>query len=376
MSEILGIRDQASLKEWLEDQPREVAVWIASRAAARVLPIWWEAVLSEDWANEANLTVLPALRRLLTSSVAFNKPSDSLKIAAKTTLEGGIVGIPFKPALEADGAARRAALAASAAPFAHNAALAVFTASRAHGEAQIGLRTDAEFVTRGEYLEALPLWPEGQGPLAERWRAIKWEVDNSEGAEDWRFWIEWYDTLLAGRPMLGDTARTWEMLELIALIDPETWDKGPEEVNPVIRGIWELHRLRAEVAALQAEKEAFLAVQASAAHRGHNQPPEGLVDDASAVAQQITIIWVGLDEAGEELDQVAPDKGVLRAIAERMFSALNEVVAYCGKVGDKVIMAGAATIGTTGGAVLIDHFAINGRLYQFVKNLLSFGIGG
>ena len=94
-------------------------------------------------------------------------------------------------------------------------------------------------MTRGEYLDALPLWPEGQGPLAERWRAIKWEVDNSEGAEDWRFWIEWYDTLLAGRPMLGDTARTWEMLEQIALIDPETWDKGPEEVNPVIRGIWE-----------------------------------------------------------------------------------------------------------------------------------------
>jgi len=43
-----GIRDRDSLKAWLEGQPRDVAVWIASRAAARVLPLWWNAVLTED----------------------------------------------------------------------------------------------------------------------------------------------------------------------------------------------------------------------------------------------------------------------------------------------------------------------------------------
>ncbi|MGR3547401.1 MAG: hypothetical protein ACU0CB_02750 [Roseovarius sp.] len=204
MGETLGIRDQASLKEWLEDQPREVAVWIASRAAARVLPIWWQAVLTEDWANEANLTVLPALRRLLTSSVSFHNPSDSLRIAAKRTLEGGIVGIPFKPPLEADGAARGAALAASAATAAHPAAVAAFAASRASSGAQIGLKSDAIFLASGELPDDLPLWPEEAGPPAEQWRAIKWQVDQSEGAEDWQFWIKWYDALLDGRPMLGD----------------------------------------------------------------------------------------------------------------------------------------------------------------------------
>lgn len=39
--------------------------------------------------------------------------------------------------------------------------------------------------------------------------------------------------------MLGDAARTWEMLEEIARIDAATWDAGPEVVNPVIRKIWE-----------------------------------------------------------------------------------------------------------------------------------------
>ncbi|WP_102105953.1 hypothetical protein [Roseovarius mucosus] len=231
-------------------------------------------------------------------------------------------------------------------------------------------------VADGEFPDARPLWQEGAGPLAEQWRAIKWQVDQSEGAGDWQFWIAWYDALLEGRPMLADAGRTWEMLEEIALINPEIWGEGPEVVNPVIRGIWELHRLRAEVAALQAEKEMFLAVQASAAHRGHNQPPEGLVDDAPEVARQIIIIWDGLDEARDELERDAPDKGVLCAIAERMLAALNAVVAYCGKVGDRMIMAVAATIGTGGGAALLDHFVINGRLSQFVKDLISFGIGG
>jgi hypothetical protein len=83
------------------------------------------------------------------------------------------------------------------------------------------------------------------------------------------------------------------------------------------------------------------AARASEARRGHNQPPEGLVDDAPEVARQITLIWDGLDEAREELERDAPDKGVLRAVAERMQAALNAVVAYCGRAGDAAVMSAA-----------------------------------
>ena len=146
-------------------------------------------------------------------------------------------------------------------------------------------------------------------------------------------------------------------------------------MNPVIREIWELHRLRAEVAALQAEKAAFLAARASEVQRGHNQPPDGLVDDAPEVARQITLIWDGLDEAREELERAAPDKGVLRVIAERMLAALNAVVAYCGKVGDAVVMSAAKVGGGAVGTAVLDHVANNGRLMQFAKDLLAYGGG-
>jgi len=102
-------------------------------------------------------------------------------------------------------------------------------------------------------------------------------------------------------------ARCWGMLEQIALIDPETWGYGPEVVNPVIREIWELHRLRAEVA------------------------------------------------------------------------ALNAVVAYCGKVGDAVVMSAATETGKlvvrTAYVATLGHIANNGRLVRFVKDLLAFGGG-
>ncbi|MFB9150003.1 hypothetical protein [Roseovarius ramblicola] len=99
-------------------------------------------------------------------------------------------------------------------------------------------------------------------------------------------------------------------------------------------------------------------------------------DRDSLKAWQITIIWDGLDEAREELERDAPDKGVLRGIAERMLAALNAVVAYCGKVGDAVVMSAAKVGGGAVGTAVLDHVANNGRLMQFAKDLLAYGLGG
>ena len=246
MVEIADIKDRDSLEAWLEEQPREVAIWIASRAAARVLPVWWDAVLTEVRANDFDLGILPILRRLLISSLAAVNLNEGIRVAADSmvSLSGGRLVAVVSNVLASSRAAHAAASVVTSRPAAAVAAIAVDESSRAVSDADFGalwapVRTDAEQAAGGDIPDVLALWTDGRGPLEEKWRAIVWQMTNSEGADGWQFWIEWYDALLDGRPMLGDAALSWEMLEEIALIDTATWDAGPEVVNPVIREIWE-----------------------------------------------------------------------------------------------------------------------------------------
>jgi hypothetical protein len=58
-----------------------------------------------------------------------------------------------------------------------------------------------------------------------------------------------------------------------------------------------------------------------------------------------------------------------------MLAALNAVVAYCGRVGDAVVMSAAKVGGGAVGTAVLDRVANNGRLMQFAKDLLAFGGG-
>ena len=382
MVEIPDIEDRDSLEAWLEEQPREVAVWIASRAAARVLPVWWDAVLTEEWAHKGELTALPVLRSVLISSVAASGPTEDINAAAaRPTAAAAYAYDSDAPrATAAATAAARANDAArpTAAPRANDAVAAAARATDAAADDDLvwaAIRLDVEQTAGGGIPDGLALWPKGKGPLAKEWGLIKSQLSKSSDIAAWEFWIEWYDALLDGRPMLGDAARSWEMLEEIALVDAATWDAGPEVVNPVIREIWVLYRLREEVAALRAEKEQLLAGRASAEARSHNQPPE-LVDTEPEMARQVEVIWAGLDAAQDELEQEVPDKHVLQRIAEEMLAALKAVAGYCAKVGDAVVMSAAKVGGGAVGTAILDHVANNGRLFQFAKDLFQYAVGG
>ena len=157
------------------------------------MPLWWQVVLSAGWAQKRDLTALSILRSLLISLVAAEMPTEDMEAASSSS-----------------------------------SAAAIWES----------VREDAAEVSDGEVPWVLPLWGDATNPFAGVWQEVQAKVHASETAGNWQFWIDWYQALLDGRPMLGDAARTWQMLEKVALIAPEDWAQKPEVVNPMIAGIW------------------------------------------------------------------------------------------------------------------------------------------
>lgn len=191
MVEIKDIKDQKSLRKWLEGRSREEAVWIASRAAMRALPLFWEWTFS-DRARKDDLTALPVLRCLLISSVAAVRPTEDIKAAARA--------------------------AADAAAAAARAAAAFWNATR----------TDCGHIVSGRLETPPELWPRSDDAPVFNWPHVKSTATEPE----WSFWIKWYQDALDG------VKPDWDLLERIALkIDKAIWDAGPKAMADAIRDI-------------------------------------------------------------------------------------------------------------------------------------------
>ncbi|MEO1798776.1 MAG: hypothetical protein AAFR53_17500, partial [Pseudomonadota bacterium] len=82
--DIEDIKDGDSLEEWLnalpKDQKRSTSLFIASRAALRVLPL----VLEDEsfWPENGELTALPVLWAVSISEVAALTPTSEIAFAA------------------------------------------------------------------------------------------------------------------------------------------------------------------------------------------------------------------------------------------------------------------------------------------------------
>lgn len=189
------IVDRESLEAWLLEQPREVSVRIAHRVTMRVLPTFWQWVSLQ---SKRDLTALPVLRSNLISGVACIVPTPEI---------------------------RNATAAATAAAFAS------ITATMWREVQQ-----DCHDLVANNPPAVWPLWQEGDHPDADLWAGLKGSL-----GEDWAFWRDWYQDALDG------VAPDWEMLEEIALIDPDIWEQGPEVVNALIAEIVEKHKTGGDV---------------------------------------------------------------------------------------------------------------------------------
>lgn len=219
---------------------------------------------------------------------------------------------------------------------------------------------DVNLLLSGSELAYNPLWS-FDSSLIHTWAEARLEI-LAQG-DGWRFWVEWYEKALHGRP------QDYDLLTKIALIDPKDWDKGADHVNALIQQIIEQDRLTGEARALKEEIGRLKAELQSLQHRSHNNPPE-LVDEAVAAQKSVTIIWAALDEAEKELEKPKPDPDRLAGIGRILFDAIKAVGGYCASLADSAIRESVKMVATGTTALLLA--AHNERLLAFVEALGQF----
>ncbi|SCZ63830.1 hypothetical protein SAMN04488118_105131 [Epibacterium ulvae] len=307
MVAIEEIVDSETFKAWLEEQPEEhrhdIAVVLATRCALRVFPVWG-AALHQDWARERDFTALPVFRALLISGVSYKIPTSDTRTAAYAAYVYDAAGADAHAAAAYVAAGAAAAAGASydaAASASYDAAASAYydaVASTSTSAASAGvniwatLRTDIAAMEQGYDLMQWRLWQDYiPGPMVRSWRAASDWFTRTPGHE---FIRHWYNALVAGRPLTGDWDSHWKMLEEIALIDPEDWDKGETSAGAV------------ELAAIIAEIEEK--------YKTLPKPQGNLAEDALALTQRNEQVSVNPKtgklhvEARDPLPQVLYDR--------------------------------------------------------------------
>ena len=247
------IRSRDDVEKWLKGRPREDAVALAARAAARVLPLVVEAVSGASPLGPRRFAdlILATLRACALARVAATYPTRANEMRAPATYGPADVAYADAPAyLYAYAAARAAATAADnddAPVYAAAAAARAANAAADDDDARAGadaaaaaawseVEADARVLERrgAAALVAKPLWSRG----APVWAAEAWtRLQAALRPQDrWAPWIEWYEAVLAGRPLWPElNAAAREALEVsICLIDEDLWAEGAATVNAEI----------------------------------------------------------------------------------------------------------------------------------------------
>lgn len=333
MGEIKDIKDRESLEAWLNALPQEteeeqatarrIAVSIAFRAAARVMPEWWEYTLTSEHARKRELTALPILRNLLISSVAALVPTEYIRNAAD--------------------------------------AAAVWESIRQDADVLWGSRNEE---SQASQVFSQPLW-HGDLPNEEQWIKIQNTLRETGQDKDWAFWLDWYIRLLSGTALAPDHP----MLVEIALLPDALWQDEPAALKR-INEIWERYQLLEQAQALSPVDSQSLTTSATSTHRRHNMPPE-LVDEVTQIAAIQTQFGEVMETVIDELSQPEPEKGKLAACAESLIALCKSFANYCGSVANEGIKAGAKVVGAGGGTYLLNQLS-DGKVLEFAERLLQF----
>jgi len=268
MVEIADVKDQESLKEWLEtfsddkEVRRKAAVDIAVRAALRVLPAAWEWFLNSE-AGKRQMTAMPLLRASIVMQVAAQNPTQKNreKSAFPSISSSGFSGRNLSSAAAAIGTAQYTSsirtydLELNATTAKKFALATVKNTKNILNEDNLVWRealSDCGKIKQSCNLGLVSLWV-GENPLEEVWEKIRSvhsprPVGSGEYGDGrfgampngpWAFWIDWYEKVLSGTP------QDWDLLQ--AIVDEVDWDRSVEEVNAEIAGIVLKHQIEEQI---------------------------------------------------------------------------------------------------------------------------------
>ena len=263
---IEDIKDHESLIGWLEAFPgtdqekRQAVIFIAARAAARVLSLAWEFHVYQTAERKADFSAFPILGSVLISGVAAKMPTLDVRAFADGVVVGAsMVSVEefsvhsaafaavnvLYAAYNIDSAGIDAFLAAETAEAAANSVAAATIWNNIRKDcAQVEKHDDANRFS----VFAGGLWDGDENPLSKDWAKLKSKL-GAETDVDWSFWINWYDDLLQGREP------NWDMLHEVATSKAIDWSAPNAEVNAAIGVIVDAYKPKADIAEkLLAEK--------------------------------------------------------------------------------------------------------------------------
>lgn len=269
MAEEILITQKRHLELWLMDRSAFDALDIAARSALRVAPALWYYVAK---LREGELEVMPFLRCNLIANIASGSEGLALNRAARVanSVAKVLFSNIFLPANSTSNSAfyvfsAHAALSSvvwpetdvrlneacantvqsaafSAQSVVRQFPLTTFPQRRSRASVAVSvfwraLSSDATKLSAAHDPWAFGLFPEATPIDQVLWPQVKaaWQ----KRGPGWQFWIDWYEGYLTGKPLNP------KMLEEIALIPSEDWDKGADHVNGEILKIVDSYRPKA-----------------------------------------------------------------------------------------------------------------------------------
>lgn len=301
-----AIRDEGTLRAWLERRDRSGSVAIAHRCAMRVAPLWVENISPEGpqklWIFRLNLLCSPILdyrdtqiraatvaaaRAVSQVPLAYVSPSATAGRSARTTFGAHRAARAAMVASEAYGAVTSASIDAPTI-FGPVTPTAIWE----------NLRADCNLLDAGHSLDHTPLWHAAPNPLQKAWDKTRtlWQAE----APTYDFWLRWYQGALDGTPLPP------ALLRDIALIPDAEWEKGAAHIAGLIAGIERDH-------ALAATPNGEEVVFNPATGRLHLVPVTDLPTDIADYARRKITKAVALfdDDVGNQYAALAPDCAML-----------------------------------------------------------------